>query len=744
MQSQTPPNVRPSESARGAGALARWGYWVAIHKWRVLGSAALTLAILGALAISLRGQFTDDFTIPGAESQKAFDLLKGRFPSQAGDSANIVFRADAGVQDPAVKPRIDAVLAKAATLPHVIGVSSPNDVAYQISADGKTAYATVAYDALAIKVPKDDGQKLLDLVDTSGGGGLQVEAGGQIVAQLENTPPGSSELIALAAAAVVLLIAFGSIVAMGLPLITAIAGLAAGFFSIFLATRFLDIATFTPAIAAMIGLGVGIDYALFIVTRYREGMHSGLSVPDAVSKTMDTAGRSVLFAGTVVVIALLGLLAIGLPFIAAFGVAAALVVACSIIVALTVLPALLAVTGTRIDKWGIKRLQPSSDPGANSLGHTLSRVIGKAPWVYAAGATLVLLTLAAPLLDLKLGFPDESSNPTSYHTRRAFDLMTSGFGEGFNSTFLITVEKEGGVDPASVDKLAAAIKGVPGIVQVAPPQLNQAGDTAVISMIPATGQNDSATRTIVSTLRDTTIPATMAGSGATTYVGGGTAVFVDLTDRLTNRTPIFFAIVIGLSFLLLTIVFRSPVIALKAAIMNLFSIAAAFGILIAVFQWGWGASLFGIHEKQGVVAFLPMFLFAILFGLSMDYEVFLLSRVREAWVHGAKTRDAVAEGLSVTARVITAAAAIMIVVFLSFVIVPDPISKQFGLGLASAIFVDATIVRLILVPATMELLGEWNWWFPSWLDRLVPHLNVEGSAEKGRRSAPAPAPSPAD
>jgi RND superfamily putative drug exporter len=585
----------------------------------------------------------------------------------------------------------------------------------------------VQFDEIAADIPAKEVEKYIATVDAAATDTLRIEQGGPVVELNEAEEPGGETFVALFAAAIVLMIAFGSVIAMGLPLITALAGLAAGFLGMFLVTNVLDIATFTPATAAMIGLGVGIDYSLFIVTRFREGLHKGLAIEESVARAMDTAGRSVLFAGIVVVIAVVGLVAAQLPFMTAYAVAVALVVGFTIAVALTLLPALLGFTGKRIDKWGIKRFQQTaSDPGV-TVGTRIGRRIQRQPVIFAVAAAGLLLALASPVLDIDLGFTDAGTLSTDTHARRAYDLLAEGFGPGFNNPFLVAVEGNGPVDQNKLNELVAALQNEPGIDHVNQPFINEAGDVAVIPIIPTMAMSDDSAVDLVHHLRDSTIPPVMEGSGDEAYVGGFAATFVDVSEIMIDRTPLFFLIVVGLSFLLLSVVFRSIVIALKAAVMNLLSIAAAFGVVVAIFQWGWFGSVIGVEESQPILVFMPMFLFSILFGLSMDYEVFLLSRIREAWVHGKSTPDAVVEGLGVTARVITAAAAIMVVVFLSFVLSPDPISKQMGIGLATAIFVDATIVRMILVPATMELLGEWNWWFPKWLDRSVPHVNVEGT-----------------
>ncbi len=724
-------NTTPSSYRAPTGYLARWASFITRHPKRVLAGSFLAILLFAMAAVPLSGEFADSFSLPGAESQRAYDLLEERFPQQAGSSATLVFRSEepGGVANPEIQPLIESVLAEAETLPHVVYVLSPFDSPNQISGDGRTAYATVAYDALPAEVPIADINELISLVDSSSTETLQVEAGGEIIAQSEFSISYTAEIVGVIAASIILLVAFGSVVAMGLPIITALLGLFIGFLGIGIVTSVMDVATFAPAFASMIGIGVGIDYALFIVTRYREGLVEGLTSHQAVIRAVDTAGRAVVFAGGVVVISLLGLSAVGVPFITAIGVAAALVVLAAVLVALVLLPTFLTLLGRRIDKWSIGRkpatgaLKEQKDP----VGRRLARRIQGNPWRYAIVSGGLLLILAVPLLDVELGFPDAGANPTSYHTRRAFDLLTDGFGEGFNNPLLIVLENQQGVDPGTLDDLSVALASTEGVVQVDPPFINEPGDTAVITVIPASGANDDATQDLVTNLRQQTLPQALAESSTQAYVGGPTGSFLDFSEQLVSRTPYVFIVIIGLSFLLLTVVFRSPVIAVKASIMNLLSITAAYGVIVAVFQWGWGGKLIGLEQSQPIAVFMPMFLFAILFGLSMDYEVFLLSRIREYWAHGDSTSDAVANGLTATAKVITAAAAIMISVFLAFVATPDPIIKQFGLGLAVAILIDATIVRMILVPSTMEILGDRNWWFPAWLDKLVPHVNIEGS-----------------
>jgi RND superfamily putative drug exporter len=712
---------------RSEGAIARWARFAVRKRGRVLLGFLGAVIVLGILSGTLGGDYANSFTIPGAEAQKATDLLKERFPSQAGDSATIVVQTDAGVDDPAVKQKITDLLTRAAAIPEVSNIVSPYDNPAAISADRKIAYATVTYDKQASEVELDNAKSLLTLVDDASETGFRVEAGGQIASTAEQANPfGATELIGVAAAMVILLVAFGSVIAMGMPIVTAIAGLIAGFLGIALSTAVFDMSEFTPGFAAMIGLGV--------VTRFREGVGMGRSVEDAIVHAIDTAGRAVIFAGTVVAIALLGLFAIGIPFIAALGLAAAIVVAFSVVVAITLLPALLGYVGKHIDRWRIPGLHASAHESKNTIWYRWSLQIQRRPWTYLIASAAVLIALALPVADLQLGFSDDGNQPTELHTRRAYDLLSEGFGPGFNGPFILAIESDSGIDATQLQTLSDTLRQVPGVAAVAPPAINQNADAAVISVIPTTSPQDEKTPDLLNHLRDDVIPPAIAGSGMTVYVGGATAAFVDIGDKINDRMPVFFAIVIGLSILLLAAVFRSVVIPIKAALMNLLSIGATYGVVVAVFQWGWAMDLFGIAKTGPVDSFLPMMLFAILFGLSMDYEVFLLSRIREDYLHTRKAGEAVAHGLSVTARVIAAAAAIMVCVFLSFVLGDDRVIKEFGIGLATAVFVDATIVRLILVPATMELLGEWNWWFPRWLDRILPRLNVEGTV------APVPVP----
>ena len=514
---------------------------------------------------------------------------------------------------------------------------------------------------------------------------------------------------------------------MGLPLGAAIFGLGAGFSTIGLGTNVASFPAFSPQFAAMIGIGVGIDYSLLIVTRFREGLHSGKSVEEAIVLSVTTSGRAVIFAGMVVAVAFLGLFLVGLPFVAALGTAGAIVVLFAVLVGLTLTPATLSLAGRHIDSLRVPFLHTTEGVDPKSTWYRLSEAIQRHPLPYFLVTAAVLLVLAAPALQMDLGFTDAGNNPQRQHSRRAYDLLTQGFGAGFNGKLIVVADlSKGGAD--RIEQLRTAMAADGNVAEVSPAVKNPAGDTALITVVPKTKPQDTATGELTHRLREKLIPAVMTGSNGRVYVTGGIAGFLDARDRITSRMPLLFAGVIGLSFLLLTVVFRSVVVAAKAAIMNLLSIGASYGVLVAIFQWGWFSNIFGV-EKGPIETFLPMMMFAILFGLSMDYEVFLISRVREEYMRTHDNASAVSHGLAATARVITAAAGIMVAVFVTFVFGEDRVIKEFGMGLATAIFVDATIVRLILVPATMELLGDRNWWLPKWLDRILPNVSFDGAAE---------------
>jgi len=709
-------------------ALERWARFTHRRRGTILGLWLVVLAGLVFAMLQYGGEPTGSFSLPGSESQRAVDLLEEKFPARAGGEADLLFKAPGGINTPETKAVAEKVIAEISANEHVAQVESPFDVPAYVSADGTIARAVIRFKETQDDIEVAEANQILAIIDEyNGQDGVQVEVGGDAIMYNEQ-PEFGSEMLGMLAAVVILMIAFGSVVAMGLPIVAALFGLFSSFAIIALLSRVLGFPEFAGQFAAMIGIGVGIDYSLLVVTRFREGLHAGRTVEDSVVVAVTTAGRSVIFAGVVVALALLGLFVMGLPFIAMLGTAGAIVVVIAIIVALTITPALLSLVGHRVDSWKVPFLHQTEGVDPSSLWYRLSRRIQRAPLPFAIASAGVLVILSLPLLKMDLGFTDAGNGSTELHSRRAYDLLAEGFGPGFNGPILVVVDlSQGGKE--TLESAAATFGADEGVAAVAPAFLNVTGDTAVFSVFPTTKPQSDETTELVNRLRASAIPG-LETSGADYYLSGSTSFNIDAANQITERMPLLFAGVIGLSFILLMAVFRSVVIAIKAAIMNLLSIGAAYGVLVAIFQWGWGGSIIGV-DKGPVEVFLPMMMFAILFGLSMDYEVFLISRIREEYLLTGDTPTAVANGLTATARVITAAAAIMVTVFLAFVLGPDRVIKEFGIGLATAIFVDATIVRVFLVPSTMELLREANWWMPRWLDRILPNLHVEGPSEHG-------------
>ena len=602
VRERRPAKERVSTATGREGVLSRWARFAARHRWPVILCWGVILGVLLFSSSVFGGQFADAFKLPGAESQKALDLLKDRFPSQAGDSATIVFKSKSGIKDSGASGRVKGVISRAEKLPGVTGVVSPFQVPGAVSENGKIAYATVQYGKPAPEIPAGNVDKLKSLVDGANKNGLRVEVGGQVISSTEVTPPGRSEVVGLAAAVIILLVAFGSVVAMGLPVVTALVGLGSGFLLITVVAKFTDVSTFTPAFASMVGLGVGIDYALFVVTRFREGLADGLDVPDAVARAVNTAGRAVIAAGTIVVIALLGLAIMGIPFVTALGIAASIVVGLSVLVAATLLPALLGLVGRGVNRWKVPGLRGGTAPTTNrrdTFSYRLSHAIQRRPLLYAVTSAVALVLLASPVLDMRIGFSDDGNKPTSLHSRRAYDLLAEGFGPGFNGPFLVSVEKNGGLSQNMLQNLSRKLNGAKGVESALPPVTNKKGNTAIITVYPSTSPQSASTADTVNRLRDSVVSKAVDGSGAKAYVGGATAAFVDIDNRITSRIPIFFAAVIGLSFLLLMSVFRSVLVPLKAAVMNLLSIGAAYGVLVPVFQWGWGTACSG-YRRPGL------------------------------------------------------------------------------------------------------------------------------------------------
>jgi RND superfamily putative drug exporter len=681
------------------------------------------------LAGSAGSSFSEDFKLPASDSQEAFDLLENKFPAQSGDTATIVYKASGGVETAAVKRKMEGVFATAAKVPHVSEVASPYESggAAAISDDGKIAYATVQFDTTTEKLETKDTERVMNAAEAASGEGLQVEVGGQPVEEARAEEEGdSSFMIGLLAAVVILLITFGSVVAMGLPLLTALFALGVGLSLVTLGTHVFDTAEFAPQLAAMIGLGVGIDYALFILTRFRNGLDEGLESRDAAIAAVDTAGRAVLFAGVTVIIALMGMWLLGLSFLYGVAMAAAIAVLFTMIAALTLLPALLTIAGRRVDRLripGLGKREPST--AEDTRWFRWSREIQRRPVLSALLSGGLLIALCIPTLSLRLGSNDAGTDPAGTTTREAYDLLAEGFGPGFNGPLSIVAALPSEGEDAALVELSKTLEGEEGVADTTPVMLNPAKNTGVIQVYPTTSPQSEATTELLDHIRGDLIPPIEQQTGAQVHVGGITAIFEDFGTAIAEKLPLFIGVVVLLSALLLMAVFRSVLVPLKAVVMNLLSIGAAFGLIVAVFQWGWGASLIGVDGTGPIISFFPIFLFAIIFGLSMDYEVFLMSRIHEEWEDKKDATEAVTRGLALTGRVITAAAAIMVTVFASFMIGEDRIIKLFGLGLASAVFIDAVIIRSVLVPALMQLFGKRAWWLPAWLDRILPRLHVE-------------------
>ncbi len=686
----------------------------------VLAWIVATVVLIG-LGSSLAGEFHADYNTPGSESKAASEFTKREFSGYSGQEIYVVWKNPQGVDNPATKRQMDAFFTQAKKVEHV-----ERRAAVRVSKDGTIATTTLPLNVPGWEVKKKQGEELITAAEDNDGAGLQIELGGEpIYAAQEQTSP---EGLGFLGAAIVLLIAFGSLVAAGLPLLIALVGL--GITSgglIALLANVIDVPNWTTAVSGLIGIGVGIDYSLLVLTRFRAAMRSGKDRHDAVVEAVSTAGRSVLIAGSTVVIAVLGLFLTGLPYMYGVAISASLAVLVVMLASITLLPALLSYLGPKVDRLRIpflgRRLEKegTSDSPAARWSHAVQR----RPWTAAIVATAILLALAAPALGMRLGFPDAGNDKPGTMTRQAYDLISEGFGPGANGPLVIAAELPDRGARSAVDGLTTQLREDPGVAYVAPPRFNSQGTAVILTVIPTTSPQDAATTDLVDHLRHTVIPNALEGSGVVTKLGGVTPALEDQSKYITGRMPLFIIGVVGLSFLLLLFAFHSPLISLKAAVMNLLSVSAAYGVMTLVAKGGAVGELIGIDHEVPIAPFMPVMMFAILFGLSMDYEVFLVSRIREEYLKDHDTRRAVADGLAKTARVITAAAAIMVVVFLAFVASPEVFLKLFGIGLAAAIFLDATVVRMVLVPAVMQLLGARNWWCPDWLERRLPAIEVE-------------------
>ncbi len=755
-------------------SLARWCFE---HARRVLLIWVVALVGLNIAASAVGSSFQSEFSTPTSQSTQGFDIVDEYFPG-AGSAfgGSIVVAAEGGFDRSEVRSALETYFAQVDAIDDVSVVSpfDPRGVG-QIAPDGQIAFAQVnlerAIDQTVGSEIGDEMRRLAPVLD-----GVRIEVGGQIFAEFHQP---ESELIGLAFAIVILILSFGSVLAMGLPIGVALAGVGTGAFGVVgLLSNGVSIPEFAPLIGVMIGLGVGIDYALFIVTRYREMTRHGATPLEATMGALDTAGRAVVFAGITVVVSLLGMILIGLEFVAGLGIAAATTVAVTLLASITLLPAALGLAHGRIEitRWRglitagfialgllgaglgfgpiaalglilavvtllaslalrpLRREVPTRSQKLlrDTVAYRWSRLIQARPWLFASLGTGLLVVMLLPVFSLRLGFSDEGNLSENTSARQAYDLLAEGFGPGYNGPLLVAVELNQPGDAAALTTLVESVAGDPGIDRVGPPFLSNPADpaasqAAIIRVIPTTAPQDSATEDTVMRLRSDVVPTAIAGTSITAYVTGAVPANIDFTDYLTGRILIFFGAVLGVSFLLLMMVFRSILVPIKAVIMNVASIASAYGVVVAIFQWGWLSDVFGV-EPAPIEPFVPMMLFAIVFGLSMDYEVFLLSRIKEEYDRERDTTNSVADGLAATARVISAAAAIMVVVFGAFLFEDDRIVKLFGVGLAVAVLLDATLVRMLIVPATMALLGDRNWWIPKWLDRILPRLNVEGPA----------------
>jgi putative drug exporter of the RND superfamily len=725
--------VESVTKGRFMSAIARWCFR---RRFLVIATWVIVLIGLGALAQGVKSNYDNSFSLPGTGSTTAQQLLAQTVPAQAGDSDTIVWQVRRGtVRDPAVTVRLSAVLRRISTMPEVAAVVSPYGPrgAAQISRDGRIAYATVNFTKQASSLTTADITRVINAAEAARAPGLDVQLGGQAIGNTEQPPLGITAAIGVLAAAVVLFIAFGSLLAMLLPLAAAIAGVGGGLMLITPLSHAMSVVNFAPDLGALIGLGVGIDYALFIVTRHRRGLQSGLTPQEAAVAAINTSGRAVLFAGSTVCIALLGLLVLGTSFLDGLAVAATLTVVCTVVAALTLLPSLLGLFGMRVLSRRQRRALAAGTPARPALLARWAGTVQRRPGILAASATAVMLVLAIPVLSLRLGSSDQGNDPSSNTTRHAYDLLANGFGPGFNGPLILVAQTHTSADVAALRTLEATLPRVTDVAAVTP--LNLPGPpaaavaaragTEVIQVIPRTSPEDKATSDLVSTLRGSTIPAVERGTTLQVYVGGVTATFADFASFASAKLPWFLAAIIGLSFLLLVVAFRSLLIPATAAVMNLIAGAAAFGVLTAVFQWGWGSDALGFGRSGPIESFLPLVTLAILFGLSMDYQVFLVSRMNEEWAQGRDNRRAVRTGQVETGRVITAAATIMICVFATFSLMGTRGIAEFGIGLAAAVALDAFILRTVLVPAAMHLFGNANWWLPRWLDRRLPHLAIE-------------------
>ncbi len=715
--------------------LYRLGNFAGRHPWRIISAWMIVAGAIFMLNVSQGGQYDESFTLPGSESQRAADAIRDRFPGKTVYSSNVVFHAENGLSGPETRAAIEKSVERLADVPHVIAVSSPYEArGPTLSDDARTAFATVGFDTQEV------GMEELDAADKAVQGlrdaGIQVEYDGGL-GYADVQPSSNAEMIGILMAIVILAIAFGSLVAMSLPIGAALVAIVVGSSVIGITAGIVPVPEVTSVVAMMLGLGVGIDYALFILSRHRQHLAAGQSVPVAVGRANATAGLSVLFAGVTVIVAILGLKVSGIPMMEMMGYGTAMMVAVVMLASITLLPAMLGVVKQKVNSGRVPfvRPKPADHPDSPSA-RWAARVVAR-PVRYGGAAAVALGVLAIPVFSMHLGFADGGNDAPASTTRKAYDLMADGYGPGTNGPLQVVLDADGGIiSNATLDRVATALARQPGVASVDAPVTNESGDLTIISLSPTTSPQDADTGELLSHLREDTVPAAVSDTEITASITGSTALTADVSSRLSQRMPWFLGAVIGLSFLVLMIVFRSVLVPLKAAVLNVLGVGAGYGVIVAVFQWGWGASLIGVHETVPIMPLAPMLMFAIQFGLSMDYEVFLMSRVREQYRKHFDPKRAVVEGVGSTARVITCAALIMINVFASFILDVDITTKMFGLGLSVAVLLDVTLVRMVLVPSAMSVLGHWAWWLPDWLGRRLPTIDIEGDVHEAQEGQP--------
>ncbi|MFE2492846.1 MMPL family transporter [Streptomyces scopuliridis] len=762
MTSQSGTEVKDPGSQVGAGRLRRLGEWCARHFITVIVLWLIALGGLYGLNTAFGGTYSDNFSLPGTQSDDGARVLARHVPGAGGIGAQVVLH-DARRPLTGVRSQVDRAVGSLRTLPHVLSVTSPLPSTPSapptgaLSPDGRTGYIGIQFNAN----PTSFGSSYLHGVDAAvqplRAAGVQVEYGG-LLGELARPMPAdlTSEAIGFAVAVIVLLVGFGSIIGAAIPLVTALIGVIVGVSCLGLIAAATTFASVSPTLATMIGLGVGIDYALFLITRHRQRLMDGADPVTAAGGAVATSGRAVIVSGCTVIVALAGLYVSQVSFIGKLGVAAAVTVVTAVAGAITLVPALLGLAGRRIDRYWVRRPVAEGDPAPARKGggrtgrtepadgavhdgwHRYAQRVERRPWWFLLAGLVAVGVLAIPLFSIRLGHIDDGADPTSFTDRRAYDLISAGFGPGANGPFILVVDQSAvplADRPALASRLQRALTDVPDAAGVTPLQPSADGQLLTGTAIPAGAPQSAGTTTLFHHLKDDALPGAVSGTGARTYVTGTTAAMEDFLDLITSRLPLIIGVVVALAFVIILIVFRGLLVALKAAVLNLLSIAASYGVVVAVFQWGWGGPSLGISGTVPIESYVPMMMFAIVFGLSMDYEVFLLARVQESWLRTHESKGSVALGLEITARVISCAALIMVSVFAAFILSDNIVVKMLGLGLAVSVLIDATIVRLLLVPAVMTLLGESAWWLPRWLDRILPQADREGEeAAPYRRS----------